>query len=153
MQMSARSILGKGPVTGSKSEDGSSAALSPAEHAGSGKRGLLEKMLASWRRAVRDAAMRSGLPSCDDWGSPGGLPGTSGISPKSKNLRIGCLAGPLGCWVARILDRARVLPAKCGTCHQYFTRDIVALCQFQRLCWFKSSVQPSGRFLPTTKPT
>ena len=45
--MSARSILGKGPVTDSKSDDGSFGALSPAEHAGSGKRDSLEELLVS----------------------------------------------------------------------------------------------------------
>lgn len=65
--MSARSILGKGPVTDSKSDDGSFGALSPAEHAGSGKRDSLEELLVSWTLAVHDAAaMRSGLPSCED---------------------------------------------------------------------------------------
>ena len=64
--MSTRRILGKGPVTGSKSDDGSSGALSPTEHAGSGKRGLLEELLASWTRVVCDGRDADLLPSCDD---------------------------------------------------------------------------------------
>lgn len=137
--MSARGTLGKKPRRGPQVPGcgPSRGGARLAEHAGSGERGALEdpageldtRSLRRPRCGVghQAGAIEAALAACLEQAAP--LPNLSKVCES-----VVLLGHQPGRWVTRVLDRARVLPAKYGTCHRYFTHDIGALCQFQRLC-------------------